>query len=394
MPAAASWNLWFSSLPDYSTGNKDSSIYAEAWSQDSDESEKLQTLTGDPGAVILVSDANNKIIALHSFKNFGGTRIRPANNFACLIGGGASAPIVSINEQSITANCSIATPTIAAITNCTSALAIRNLPHPGDLAAVTFAGCSSFYGQPWLIEVILSANTSDPFDLIRLAILAATAFDTEHQDDNSYVTTATTHVGDFIIWAWGVGAGRVTPAIYTIDFNNATFEEYRAERHLICILPTAGAAPPIGAPPLFAPPLPLPPAPAADPNLIHQQLVACMTRQAEDAEARNDILREQLDLEKEKENKKENRLRHFHESILHMICFASATDDEAIPDEPFDSCKRFCNCKTEGLAEQELLHQLESLGHLEAGFKPFTTENSFGSTAALPAISPLSPFLK
>ena len=152
MPAAAYWDIWFASLPDYDIGNRDCSVYAGAWSQESDHDEKIQIITADPGAVILAADANKQIIALHSFKNFGGTRLRPANNFACLIGGSPSAPIVSINKQSITADCSIATPTIATISNCTSALAIRNLPEPGDLAAVTFAGCTSFYGQPWLIE--------------------------------------------------------------------------------------------------------------------------------------------------------------------------------------------------------------------------------------------------
>ena len=90
MPAAATWKLWFASLPDYVAGNKDSAVYAGAWSQETDAAAKIQLLVSDPGTVILAANSNRKIIAAHSFRNFGGTPVCLTNKFGCLVSGGTS----------------------------------------------------------------------------------------------------------------------------------------------------------------------------------------------------------------------------------------------------------------------------------------------------------------
>jgi hypothetical protein len=53
-----------------------------------------------------------------------------------------------------------------------------------------------------------------------------------------------------------------------------------------------------------------------------------------------------------------------------MILVASAMDIKMVPDEPVDSCKRFMNCKSVALAEQELNNQFESQGMGKMGSSP------------------------
>jgi hypothetical protein len=62
-----------------------------------------------------------------------------------------------------------------------------------------------------------------------------------------------------------------------------------------------------------------------------------------------------------------------------MILFASALDNEEIPNELVDSCKRIINSKTMALTEQELNNQFESHGLNEVSFLPGYTNVYAGS---------------
>ena len=53
-----------------------------------------------------------------------------------------------------------------------------------------------------------------------------------------------------------------------------------------------------------------------------------------------------------------------------MILFASALDNDKIPDKPVDSLKCIINSKTVALAEQELNNQFETHGLNEVSFLP------------------------
>jgi hypothetical protein len=60
-----------------------------------------------------------------------------------------------------------------------------------------------------------------------------------------------------------------------------------------------------------------------------------------------------------------------------MILFASATDNEEVPTDFTDSCKRFMNSKTVALAEQELNQQFETRGMNEVSFTTGYTANMY-----------------
>jgi hypothetical protein len=53
---------------------------------------------------------------------------------------------------------------------------------------------------------VIGANSSDPFLLITVVNAAATVFNEEHEEYEDYITSAADHAGDFILWAWGIGA--------------------------------------------------------------------------------------------------------------------------------------------------------------------------------------------
>ena len=108
--------------------------------------------------------------------------------------------------MTLTDDCNLVTPTIDALCECTTATEVAELEAPDENSLVTYPGSASFLPAPWLADVVIAANSSDPFLLITVVNAAATAFDLEHEEDENYVTSATDHTGDFSVWAWGIGA--------------------------------------------------------------------------------------------------------------------------------------------------------------------------------------------
>jgi hypothetical protein len=96
----------------------------------------------------------------------------------------------------------------------------------------------------------MAANSSNPFHLIAVVNAAAKTFDKEHDVDAEYITKATDNAGDFILWAWGVGAGRVTKTSFSIDQNNTNLELFKTQCHQthISAANTAWTAVPNGTP--------------------------------------------------------------------------------------------------------------------------------------------------
>jgi hypothetical protein len=131
----------------------------------------------------------------------------------------------------------------------------------------------------------------------------------KHEEDENYVTSATDHTGDFIIWAWGIGADRVSAISIFFDPTDIYLERFKTERHQACMVPLRGvtwAAVPGGLPPL----------PAADLSntAVLGLLNTMISRQADEQEGMNKILTKQLDHMIEKEGTSKNRFKHLHDS--------------------------------------------------------------------------------
>ncbi len=82
----------------------------------------------------------------------------------------------------------------------------------------------------------MDAGTSEPFKLIPMVTAAAFEFNATHGNNKGYTTTAADHAGDFILWARGVGAGRVIATRLAFNPNDADLECFKNEHHQSCII--------------------------------------------------------------------------------------------------------------------------------------------------------------
>ena len=254
----------------------------------------------------------------------------------CLLGTGTLAKPLEVNHLTLMEDCNLVTLTIDALHECTTAIEVAEVEAPNENGLITYPGSATFLPAPWLAEAVIAANSSDPFLLITIVNAAATVFDEEHWDDDNYITNAEDHAGDFLLWSWAVGAGRVSATSCIFDPTDIDLERFIIERHQACIIPSGGvtwAAIPGG----------LPPPPAADitSTAVFGLLNTTLSRQADKQEEQNKILSNQLEHMIEKEGSNKNIFKNLRDST---------------------------NSKMVALAEQELNTQFESHGLSEVSF--------------------------
>lgn len=363
--AYTSWHELFSSRIGNDEGNKNTAVYSTAWSQATPSEAKMAMLVNDPNTAIFAVDVDDKIITLHSFHNFGGSVLSPANKFGALIGSGRAGSPVIVNETSLTRTLNVATPPLHTIISCLNKQEFEAVQRPAQRAAKNFSTTVSFLPAPWLLEAVLRAHTSDPALLVIAAAEAAAVFDLEHQGDPEYISSADDQLETFALWAWAVSAGKITRLIYAVDPNDEALLYYSEQRHRENIeahgvrfaIPPANIAAAI--PPVHIQPGPPPNVPMPD---MYNLLNATMSRQAEALELIHSSHETNLTFQREKESKKKDRFNKFHPDTKKMITFASAPDAEAAPNVPEDTCERFINATSQGIAEQELCIQFRQMG--------------------------------
>jgi hypothetical protein len=126
------WKSHFTAQVGNNLGNKNTSVYTKAWSLDKNEDKRFQTLILDIDNLLLATDQDMKIHALHSFKVLGGTLLRPATKLLCLLllGSGPSATTFIINKQSLF-NATLSLQRSMNSKNApTKNKSTRSLPHP------------------------------------------------------------------------------------------------------------------------------------------------------------------------------------------------------------------------------------------------------------------------
>ena len=67
---------------------------------------------------ILAANAENKIMILHSPKNFEGTRSRPDNKVICMMGLGVNATYAIVDLRTALAGCQIVVPAVTDLSDC------------------------------------------------------------------------------------------------------------------------------------------------------------------------------------------------------------------------------------------------------------------------------------
>jgi hypothetical protein len=167
------WISWFINHPTNEDGNRNLNSFSDILGAGTSDKEKLRSLVEEIDTVILAADAYKNIMILHNPKNFGGTRSRPTNKVACLIGLGNQASYVNVDLKSALADCQIIVPSITELSDCETAQDIANIPVPDENGLVGFEGSSIFIPCPVIQNAILTSDTNDPFKLIPLVTATA-----------------------------------------------------------------------------------------------------------------------------------------------------------------------------------------------------------------------------
>ncbi len=246
----------------------------------------------------------------------------------CLSGTGALATAFEVNSTTLMAEYNLITPTINELWECRTTIKVTIVDAPDKNSLVTYPGSVSFLPAPWLVDTVIAANSSNPFLLITVANAAATVFNRAHKEDPEYITPTENHAADFILWAWGIGAGQVDTASFIFDPTNIDLKRFTSERHQACIISSVRvtwAAVPGGLPP--------PPAAYSYNMAVLGLLNTTILRQADKQEEQNKILTKQLKHMIKKEWTSKNCFKNLHDSTIQMIIFASALDSNEIPYE-------------------------------------------------------------
>jgi hypothetical protein len=203
-------------------------VFSSAWSQQTTPNEKVAFISNDNDIVLLAANANKTVAILHSFKNIGGTLLRPSNKFVCFMGTSVNATAVAIDLASITGNKNFRSPSIESLFECNSASEIASLPIPPNNAPITSLGCSSFLPAPWLLSAILTSRLNDPLELIVECKEVADLFDMFHAGSSTLNSSAIDHLEDFACWAWCVHHKKVPPVSFTLDPDDKDIYLYKA----------------------------------------------------------------------------------------------------------------------------------------------------------------------
>ena len=229
------WLDWFLNHISNDAGNRNLQAFSDILSSGATNTEKLQSLVEETDTVILAANASNNIMIMHSPRNIGGTRSRPDDKVICMLGMGSQAISVLIDLNSAFADCNIVVPTVQQLAECETAQDVANIPTPNANGLVGFEGSAIFIPGPVLRNVILTANTTNPSELIPIVSAAARAFDLENANAENMRGNAVTHGDDLLAWLYGVRIGLITETRYSVLPDDQDITLFNTERHRACI---------------------------------------------------------------------------------------------------------------------------------------------------------------
>ena len=85
-----------------------------------------------------------------------------------------------------------------------------------ETTIVNFKGSAFFFPPPFLRDVVLNTDTTEPLKLILISVAEANIFDRVHEDDEEYNKSSMTHIKEFSQWVCGVKNGKVLAANYML----------------------------------------------------------------------------------------------------------------------------------------------------------------------------------
>jgi hypothetical protein len=315
--------------------------------------------------VILAADANNKIMILHSPKNFGGTRSRPDNKVVCMLGLGAHTMYIFIDSRTALADFQIVVPAVTDLSDCESAQDVANITAPEENGQVGFKGSSIFIPAPVLHNAILASGTNEPFELIPIVTEAAKHFDSDYEEDKTITILQITHADNLNAWLYGVNVGSINETRYQINPDDTEVTFFCKERLAQCIKGLAGTSVALGN------------------SSVISQLTNAISAQNEEAAESNRLCCQEIERTINKKETKKDRTKkiHNHNSIINMIGRTSAkcSTDKSVAISA--TCSRFLNFDNIGMAQYKLVHQFKELGFPDIGFAQGTAHFLYANSS-------------
>jgi len=294
---------------------------------------------------------------------------------------GPLAAAVVLNDKQAIATPKFRAPSTAKMHECTTAEQFKALeapPAPDENAvgattrsrandAVEFDGVASFIPSPFVGNFVADASSNDPAVIAPALLLAAKAFDEANKDDPDYNQgAATEHAEIFARWAWGVMKKSIPETRFTIHPDDGELKIYADQRHKAFIFSSLDEVQTQA---------------ATNPNndAVMTQLSSSISHQAEKTAEANNLRREELQLRKDREEHKKDKLKKLHPSVKNMLINAAATycqeeNEYRTHAELPSSCMAFFNSENVGTADQELAEQFEAMGMPEASYSQATVQ--------------------
>ena len=357
MHTKPTWANWFVNHPSNDAGNRNLPAFSNTLDANFSNEAKLKDLVEDIDTVILAADANKNVALFHSLKNFGGTRTRPDDKVACLIGLGNKATAVLLDLNSAFQSIRIRVPGVLELAACNSAEDVANLQAPEEDAVLGFEGSAVYIPGPVLRNIIIESTSRDPFELIPILAQAAKAFDQEHAG-----AKAVEHADDLCAWLYGVKAGLISETRYSVNPDDVEVEAFGIERNAQCITSNLATATRPGE------------AVMLDGATVISQLTNALTIQNEYLGDANVINRKNQILAEQRVEQKKDRTKKLHSSIINMLQRAAADDPHNEDSKIAPTCLRFLNSENAGMAQFELAHQFEALKIDDVGFAAGTVQ--------------------
>jgi len=145
---ADDWQSFFAAQAENELGNKNSSVYTEAWSPNKSDATRFQTLVSDINNVVFAVDQDKNIHALHSFKVSGGSLLRPSTKLMCLLGTGSRATAFIIDQQTLLNPCNMITPTIEELEVCSGDDEVKAVNAPAAIWSCNLSRLRIFPSSP------------------------------------------------------------------------------------------------------------------------------------------------------------------------------------------------------------------------------------------------------
>ena len=239
MRLSDSWLNHFHSLESNHLGNKNISLFTSATiTPEATNADSIQqTLTEDIHVIFLmITPITRQIKLLYSPTIIGWTRLRAEKTLVTLDGFGRVSQPVILDATSLTTPITVEIPTASSLRQLTSIESIETLTALSNNRN-TLKHTPFLILQPFITMALAAQDQRTPANVLLLCLELIKQFDTDHEDDETYIITAGDACKNIISFLWSSTKQFIPPVTFVpgLDLQVATF--WSSQRHHACLTP-------------------------------------------------------------------------------------------------------------------------------------------------------------